>query len=52
MHFVRPELDPNCLTLLVFLQEFFEKNDLEKNGSRQKSMQNYPVGKELIAGVV
>ena len=39
-------LDPNCLTLMIFLKEFFEKVDF-KISRRQKSMQNYPVGKEL-----
>ena len=28
---VRPDLDPNCLTLKVVLKEFFEKDDFEKN---------------------
>ena len=27
---VGPDLDPNCLTLMVFLKEFFEKVDFEK----------------------
>ena len=34
-------------TLMVYLKEFFEKVDLEKISKQQKSMQNYPVGKEL-----
>ena len=32
---------------MVFLKEFFEKVDLEKNQHMTKIMQNYPVGKEL-----
>ena len=34
-------------TLMVFLKEFFEKFDLEKNQQTQKSVLNYPVGKGL-----
>ena len=35
-------------TLMVFLEEFFEKADFEKKlANGKKSMQNYPVGKEL-----
>ena len=29
-HNVRPDLDSNCLTLMVFLKEFFEKVDFKK----------------------
>ena len=33
---------------MVFLKEFLEKVDFEKKISRQqKSLQNYPVGKDL-----
>ena len=28
---VGPDLDPNSLTLMIFLKEFFEKVDFEKN---------------------
>ena len=28
---VSPDLDPNCLTLLVFRKDFFEKVNFEKN---------------------
>ena len=28
--YVGPDLDPSCLTLMVFLKEFFEKVDFEK----------------------
>ena len=31
----------------VFLKEFFKQVDLKKISRRQKSMKNYPVGKEL-----
>ena len=34
-------------TLMVFLKEFFEKADFEKNHRQQKSLKNYPVGKEV-----
>ena len=44
---VRPDLDPNCLTLKVVLKEFFEKDDFEQICNRQKSMQNSPVSNEL-----
>ena len=33
---------------MVFLKEFFEKVDSEKISRGQKSMQNYPLGKELM----
>ena len=48
-HFVGSDLDPNCLTLRVFVKEFFEKNDFEKNQQATNDFaKNYPVGKELI----
>ena len=34
-------------TLMVFLKEFFEKVDFEKNQRTTKSMKNFPGGKEL-----
>ena len=30
-HFVGPDLDPNCMALMLFLKEFFEKVGFEKN---------------------
>ena len=36
-----PDLDPNCLTVMVFLNEIFEKVDFETNQQSTKSMQNY-----------
>ena len=33
---VRPDLDLNCTTLMVFLKEFFEKVDFEKNEQTTK----------------
>ena len=30
------DLDPNCLTLIVFLKEYFEKVDFEKNQQMTK----------------
>ena len=34
-------------TQMVFLNEFFEKNDFEKFSRRRKSMKNFPGSKEL-----
>ena len=35
-------------TMMVYLKEFFKKNDFEKKSADdKKNMQNYPVGKEL-----
>ena len=34
---VGPDLDPNCLTLMVFLKEFFEKDDFEKKTDDKKA---------------
>ena len=51
---VGPDLDPNCLTLMEFLKDFFEKGDLKKNPqttkkkTKKKNMQNYPACKELV----
>ena len=33
---------------MVFLKEFFEKVNFEKISRQQKSMKNYPGGKELV----
>ena len=33
---VGPDLDPNCLTLIIFLKEFFEKVDLKKKSADDK----------------
>ena len=44
---VGPDLDPNCLTLMVFLTKFFKNADFEKNHQTTKSMKNYSGGKEL-----
>ena len=43
---VRRDLDPNFLTLMVYLKEFLEKLILKKI-RQPKSMDNYPVGKEF-----
>ena len=37
-----PDLDPNCLTLTVFLKEFFEKVDFEKNQQTTKEHEKLP----------
>ena len=46
---VGPDLDPNCLTLMVFLKGLFKKVDFLKNQqtTKKKNMKNYPVSKEL-----
>ena len=45
---VCPDPDPNCLTLMVFLKEFFENVNFEnKSVQMTKSMQNYPARKEI-----
>ena len=41
-----PYQDPNCLTLIVILKEYFQNVDFDQKKRQQKSMQNYPVGKE------
>ena len=45
---VGPDLDPNYLTFIVFLKEFFEKVEFgKKSADHNKSMKNYPACKEL-----
>ena len=45
-HSVGPELDPICLTLIVYLKEFCEKIlFLKKSADDKKSMTNYPTCK-------
>ena len=45
---VRSDLDPKPFdTLMVFLKEIFKKVDFVKISRRQKSVKNYPEGKEL-----
>ena len=39
---VRPDLDSNCLTLMVLLKEFFEKVDFEKNQQTSKKHEKLP----------
>ena len=43
---VGPDLDPNCLQLILYL--IFEKKILKKSIRQQKSIRNYPVGKDSI----
>ena len=43
---VHPDLDPNCLTRIVFLKEYFEKVDFEKSAD-DKSTKNYQAFKDL-----
>ena len=41
-----PDQDLNCLTLMVFLKEFFKKKlILKKKTDYNKSMQNFPGGR-------
>ena len=54
---VGPDLDPNCLTLMVFLKDFFEKKSKKKKNlddkkkkkkkKKKRNMQSYPTCKEL-----
>ena len=46
---VQYDLDPNCLTLMLFLKEYFEKSNVEKylQTTKKKIMKNYPARKEL-----
>ena len=41
---IGPDLDPNCLTLIVIRKEFFEKFDLEKISRQQKNGKKFPRG--------
>ena len=51
-HCVGPDLDPNCVDLLiltVFLKEYFKKVNFEKSQQlTKKIIKNYPACKELI----
>ena len=51
---VGPDLDSNCLTLrmYIFLQEFFEKGDFEKNQQTTKRREKFPRGQELITMLI
>ena len=42
-----PDLDPNCLTLRVYLREFLEKVDFEKNQQMKKEHEKFPRGQSL-----
>ena len=44
---VVPHLDPNCLTLMVFLKDFFWKCLLQKKSANDKNIPNYLACKEL-----
>ena len=45
---VGPDLDPNCLTLIAFLKEIFEKANFKKKSEEDKNtMKNYAACKEL-----
>ena len=40
--YVGPDLDPNCLTQIVFMKEFYEKVNFEKKASRQLKHEKLP----------
>ena len=42
-----PDLNPNCLTLIVYLKEFFEKIDFEKNQQTTKKREKFPRGQRV-----
>ena len=44
---VGPDLEPNCVTLIVLLKEFFRKSCFWKKSDDKKIMENYPSCKEL-----
>ena len=47
--YIWPDLDPNCLTLMVFLTEFLEKVNVEKKSATNKIfMKNYPAGSTVL----
>ena len=48
LHFVGPDLDPNCSTLMMFLKDIFEKINFEKNQQMMENHKNYPACIELI----
>ena len=51
-HSVGPDLDPNHLTLIVFLIEFFENVHFKrKSTDDNKSLKKYPTCKELITPI-
>ena len=45
--FVGPDLDPNCLTLLVFLKYFLKKKERIIMNFKKSADDNYPVFKLL-----
>ena len=40
---VGPDLDPSCLTLIVFLKQFFKKSDFEKKSADDRKHAKFPV---------
>ena len=44
---IRSDLDQKCMTLIGFLEDFFEKVHFDKISRAQRSMHNYPTCKEL-----
>ena len=41
-HHVEPDLDPNCLTLIVILKEFLKEVDFEINQQTTKKHLKFP----------
>ena len=44
---VGPDLDPNCLTLILFLKELLENVNFKKNSRQQKKHVLFPARKVL-----
>ena len=55
---IEADMDPNCLTLMIFLNEFFEKVDFEKSQQMTKKHAKLPsrdrvkVGKKKYSSFV
>ena len=44
-----PDLDLNCLTLIVFLKEYFDKFNFEKGQQTTKNCENLPIMQRVEA---
>ena len=42
-----PDLNPHCLTLIIFLKEFFGKVDFEKNQQMTKKREKFLSGQRV-----
>ena len=45
---IKPDLDPNCLTLRVFLKDVFKNAFVEKINRQLKTLKNFPVAKTKL----